>query len=229
MAKQHEITSLRVKPDEVAESAAEWRGLMSRLRIVFVAALAAFFTSAATAQPVPQSAMPQSSVKSIEPQEVTLAPQKVVYISGHADFDDVYNALVTSLRELRAYLDKEGIAPTGPAMARYTDGGENGFEFEVAYPVAETPKNPPQGDIAAGDVPGGKALDFVHRGSFNKIDETYSAIDDYFRERGKPSAGGPEADEEHDVLADSFEQYTTDPLTTDPNQVEVHIIVPVKQ
>jgi effector-binding domain-containing protein len=195
---------------------------MSRVRIVLFAAMAALVASAAVAQPAATEA------KAVQPRDVTLAQQTVVYISGHADFDDVYTALVASLRKLRAYLEKEGMAPTGPAMARYTDGGESGFEFEAAYPVAEAPKNLPQGEIAAGDVPGGKALDFVHRGSFNKIDETYSSIDDYFRERGKPSAAGPEADEEHDALADSFEQYTTDPLTVDPNQVEVHIIVPVK-
>jgi effector-binding domain-containing protein len=201
---------------------------MSRLRIALLAAMAALSASAALAQPVPQAEAPQASAKVIQPQEVTLPQQTVIYISGHADFDDVYTALVTSLRKLRAYLEKEGIAPTGPAMARYTDGGESGFEFEAAYPVAQAPKDVPQGEFAVGEVPGGKALVFVHRGSFNKIDETYSTIDDYFRERGKPSAAGPEADEDHDALADSFEQYTSDPLTTDPNQVEVHIIVPVK-
>jgi effector-binding domain-containing protein len=198
---------------------------MSRLRIAVLAALAALFAAAAVAQP----AQTEAPSKAVQPQEVTLTQQSVVYVVGHADFDDVYTAVVTSLRKLRAYLDKEGIAPAGPAMARFTDGGESGFEFEAAYPVAQAPKDLPQGEVSAGEVPGGKALDFVHRGSFNKIDETYSAIDDYFRDRGKPSAAGPEADEEHDALADSFEQYTTDPLTTDPNQVEVHIIVPVKQ
>lgn len=201
---------------------------MSRWRIALLAALAALFASAAMAQPAAKTDTPPSPAKAVEPQELTLTQQTVVYIGGHADFDDVYTALVTSLRKLRGFLDQEGIVPTGPAMARYTDGGENGFEFEAAYPVAQAPKNLPQDGIAAGEVPGGKALDFVHRGSFNKIDETYSAIDDYFRDRGKPSAARPEADQEHDALADSFEQYATDPLTTDPEKVEVHIIVPVK-
>ncbi len=201
---------------------------MPRLRIALLAALAALFASAALAQPATNSEAPQSTTKALEPQEITLAPLSVVYISSHADIDDVYTALVSALRKLRAYLDKEGVAPIGPAVARYTDGGENGFEFDAGYPVAQVPKNLPQGDITAGAVPGGKALDFVHRGAFNKIDETYSAIDDYFRTRGKPSAAGAEADEQQDPLADSFERYTTDPLTADPNQIEVHIIVSVK-
>jgi effector-binding domain-containing protein len=190
--------------------------------------MTALFAAAALAQSAPKTETSAPAAKAIQPQEVALAHQTVVYISGHADFDDVYTALVTSLRKLRAYLDQQGVAPTGPAIARYTDGGENGFEFEAAYPVAQAPTNLPQGEFSVGEVPAGKALDFVHRGSFDKIDETYSAIDDYFRDRGKPSAAGPEADGENDVLADSFEQYTTDPVITDRNQIEVHILVPVK-
>ncbi len=76
-----------------------------------------------------------------------------------------------------------------------------------------------------GETPSGKALDFLHDGSFNTMDETYAAIDDFFRERRKPTG----ADEsEHDELANSFEQYTTDPLTSDPEKLEVHVLVPVK-
>jgi effector-binding domain-containing protein len=68
-------------------------------------------------------------------------------------------------------------------------------------------------------------LDFVHRGSFNTIDETYATIDDFFRDR-RTSTGADES--EHDELANSCEQYTTDPLTSDPEKLEVHVLVPIK-
>jgi len=116
------------------------------------------------------------------------------------------------------------IKPAGPPIARYSDGGQEGFQFEAGYPVAEAPKNPPQGDIAVGETPSGKMLDFVHRGPFSTIDETYAAIDDYFRGRRK-SAGL--AEPERDELANSFEEYTTDPSTADPEKLEVHVLVPV--
>ena len=43
-------------------------------------------------------------------------------------------------------------------------------------PIAEAPKDPPKGDIAVGQSPGGKALKFIHRGSYNLMDNTYEAI-----------------------------------------------------
>jgi effector-binding domain-containing protein len=195
---------------------------MSRLRIVLTAAL--MLASPALAQ-TPATPDAPAAAKPGQPfgQEVTLPQRTVVYVTGRADVDNLYASLTGALKQLRAALDKEGIAPTGPAMARYRDGGENGFQLEAAYPVAQTPKSLPEG-VEAGEVPGGKALDFVHRGSFNKVEDTYAAIDDFFRARAKP----PNAEEEQDALADAFEEYTTDPLTTDPEHVEMHIYVPVK-
>jgi effector-binding domain-containing protein len=158
--------------------------------------------------------------------EVTVEKRPFVYVSGHVDFDGVYDALVAALKKTRAYLDKEGISPSGPPIARYTDGGQEGFQFEAGYPVAQAPKNPPQDGIAIGETPGGRMLDFVHHGSFSTMDETYAAIDDYFRSKRK-SAGL--ADPERDELANSFEEYTTDPSTSDPEKLEVHVLVPVRE
>ena len=203
---------------------------MPLLRLRHLAVLAVLVTSAAAAQPTiikPEAPSPAAPSRA-EPKQVTLPAQKFVSISGHADFDNVYGAVVDGLKKVRAYLAKEGITPAGPPIARYSDGGDSGFQFETGYPVAEAPKGAPDGGVGVGDAPSGTFLDFVHRGSFNNIDETYSAIDDYFSARGRQSGRGPEGDDDKDVLADSFEQYTTDPVGTGPDQVEVHILVPAK-
>ncbi len=199
---------------------------MRRLRFA-VAALAAFTSLAAAAQAQPARSMPMIiPAGEAFGHEVRLDKRSFVYVSGRVDFDSVYDALVAALKKVHLYLDKEGIKPAGPPIARYNDGGQEGFQFEAGYPVAEAPKNPPQGDIAVGEAPSGKMLDFVHHGSFNTMDETYAAIDDYFRDKRK-SAGL--AEPERDELANSFEQYTTDPSTSDPEKLEVHVLVPVKQ
>ena len=200
---------------------------LAALRVLAVTALT--FSSFASAQTIIKPETPAATTpKAAEPKEVTLPARKLIFVRGRADLDNVYGAVVDALKKVHTYLDKEGIAPAGPAMARYTDSGDTGFQFEAGYPVADAPKSPPSDDIAVGDAPTGKFLDFVHRGAFDKIDETYSAIDDYFAARGQQSGGGEEADEDNDVLADSFEQYTTDPLTTGPDKVEVHVMVPTK-
>jgi effector-binding domain-containing protein len=200
---------------------------MIRLRFV-VAALASIAAFAPAAQAQPARSMPLIVPVATEAfgHEVTIDERSFVYVSGRVDFDSVYDALVAALKKVHLYLDKEGIRPAGPPIARYTDGGQEGFQFQAGYPLAETPKNPPQDDIAVGETPSGRMLDFDHRGSFNTMDDTYAAIDDYFRDKRK-SAGL--AEPERDELANSFEEYTTDPSTSNPEKLEVHVLVPVRQ
>jgi effector-binding domain-containing protein len=199
---------------------------MRRLRLIVpVLAVMAACAPAAHAQPVRSIPLIITAAGDAFGREVTFEKRSFVYVSGHVDFDGVYDALVAALKKVHLYLEKEGIKPAGPPIARYSDGGQEGFHFEAGYPVADAPKTPPQGDIAVGETPSGKMLDFVHRGPFSTMDETYAAIDDYFRDRRK-SAGL--ADPDRDELANSFEEYTTDPSTADPEKLEVHVLVPVR-
>lgn len=200
---------------------------MPRLPLILpvLAALAAV-APAANAQPVRSMPLIMSTAGDGFGHEVTLEKRGFVYVSAKADFDDVYDALVAALKKVRGYMDREGLKAAGAPIARYTDGGQEGFQFEAGYPVAEAPKAAPDGEIAFGEAPSGKVLDFVHRGSFNTIDETYAAIDDFFRDRRK-SSGLSDLDD-RDELANSFEQYTTDPVSSDPEKMEVHVFVPVR-
>ena len=77
---------------------------------------------------------------------------------------------------------EEGLKATGPEMTIYTSTDDQGFNFQAAIPVAEPPKTPPQSDIGVGTSPEGKALKFVHRGSFESTVTTYDAISRYLEE-----------------------------------------------
>ena len=55
-------------------------------------------------------------------------------------------------------------------MTIYTQTDDSGFAFRAAVPIAQAPENPPKGDIAVGQAPSGKALKFVHRGSYDAMD-----------------------------------------------------------
>ena len=67
-------------------------------------------------------------------------------------------------------------------MTIYTATDDTGFEFQAAVPVAEAP-NPPRGDLAVGKSPDGRALKFVHRGSYDAMDSTYEAITNFLDEK----------------------------------------------
>ncbi|MDO8879066.1 MAG: GyrI-like domain-containing protein, partial [Pseudolabrys sp.] len=107
---------------------------------------------------------------------VTLPDRTIVYLKGHTNWDAAFDTLKDSFKSLNEYLDKQGIKPTGPLLTIYTETDDTGFSFQAAAPVASAPANPPKGDIAVGEAPGGKALKFVHRGSYDSMDSTYEAI-----------------------------------------------------
>jgi effector-binding domain-containing protein len=101
-------------------------------------------------------------------------------------------------------------------MTIYTQTDDNGFAFRVAVPIAQAPANPPKGDIGVGPAPAGKALKFVHRGSYDAMDETYEAIINYLDDKGL---------EAKDVFV---EEYPDGPLKQGDDKLLVNVFVPVK-
>ena len=73
-----------------------------------------------------------------------------------------------------------------------------------------------KGDIAIGQAPSGKALKFVHRGSYDAMDSTYEAIANYL-------------DDKHLEAKDAFiEEYASDPVKANADNLVVNVFVPVK-
>jgi effector-binding domain-containing protein len=149
-------------------------------------------------------------------EEVMLPERTIVYLKGHSKWDAAFDTLVDAFKSLNEYLDKQGIKPNGAAMTIYTRTDDTGFEFEAAMPIAAAPDNPPKGDIAVGQAPSGKALKFVHRGSYDAMDSTYEAITNFL-------------DDKHLEAKDAFiEEYATDPVKANADNLVVNVFVPVK-
>ncbi|MGN6571149.1 MAG: GyrI-like domain-containing protein [Pseudolabrys sp.] len=148
--------------------------------------------------------------------EVQLPERTMLYLKGHTNWDVAFDTLVESFKTLKAYMDKEGIKATGAAMTVYTQTDETGFSFEAAYPIGQAPANPPKGDIAVKAAPSGKALKFVHRGSYDAMDSTYEAITNYLD------------DKQLDAKDLFIEEYTTDPLTSNQDKLVIDVFVPIK-
>ena len=147
---------------------------------------------------------------------VTLPDRTIVFMKGHTNWDAAFDTLIDAFKSLNEYLDKQGIKPSGSFITIYTQTDDTGFSFQAAAPVASAPANPPKGDIAVGTAPGGKALKFVHRGSYDAMDSTYEAITNYL-------------DDKQMEAKDLFiEEYTTDPVKTDANSLVINIFVPIK-
>jgi effector-binding domain-containing protein len=149
-------------------------------------------------------------------EEVTLPERTIVYLKGVGNWDSAYETLVDAFKSVYGYLDKEGIKPAGLSMTIYTQTDDTGFDYQAAVPIAQEPKTKPQGDIAIGKAPSGKALKFIHRGSYDAMDSTYEAITNYLDEKRL---------EAKDIF---IEEYQTDPTKTPDDKLVVNIYVPTK-
>jgi effector-binding domain-containing protein len=165
--------------------------------------------------PAPPAAKPAPEAEPFG-EEIMLVEKTIVFLKGNGTWDNAFETLLDAYKSLYAFLDKQGVKPAGPAMTIYTGADDTGFTFQAAVPIAEDFKDPPKGDIAIGKSPAGKALKFVHRGSYDSMDNTYEAITNHLDEKQL---------EARDLFV---EEYQTNLLTTPENKLEIFILVPLK-
>jgi effector-binding domain-containing protein len=195
--------------------------MMAKLRLLPLALLLglAFTAAPAAAQKGPQSAIDAPSP--LKPgdafgEEVMLPDRTIIYLQGHSKWDSALDALVEAFKTLTEYMDKHELKAAGPAMTIYTKTDDTGFAFRAAVPIAGAPKDPPKGDLAVGQAPSGRALKFIHRGSYDAMDSTYEAITNYLDDKGIDAK-------------DSFiEEYTGGPLKAGDDSLMISVFVPVK-
>ncbi|MBI5264330.1 MAG: GyrI-like domain-containing protein [Bradyrhizobium sp.] len=171
-------------------------------------------TPPASAQTPPTTPAP---VQTADPfgQEVTLEAKKVLIAKGNANWDSAFDALIDSFKALSTLLDKQGIKPSGNPMIVYTSTDDTGFTYLAEIPIEQDPKNLAK-DMSIGKSPEGKALKFVHRGSYDNMDNTYEAITNHL-------------DEKKLEAKDTFiEEYLTDPLKTAEDKLVINVFVPLK-
>ncbi|MGY8639120.1 GyrI-like domain-containing protein [Bradyrhizobium sp. 14AA] len=173
--------------------------------------------SPSPAVPPPAAAATPAPVQTADPfgLETTLEPRKVVMVKGTANWDSAFDTLIDAFKALNTLLDKQGIKHAGNSMIVYTSTDDTGFTFLAEIPVEQDPKNLPK-DMSVGKSPEGKALKFVHRGSYDNMDNTYEAITNHL-------------DDKKLEAKDTFvEEYLTDPLKTAEDKLVINVFVPLK-
>jgi len=170
--------------------------------------------AATQATPPPASPAP---VQTADPfgEQITLTPKTVIVLKGAANWDSAFDTLLESFKSLSALLDKQGIKPSGNWMIVYTSTDDAGFTYLAEIPVDQDPKNLTKA-MSMGKSPDGKALKFVHRGSYDNMDNTYEAITNHL-------------DDKKLEAKDTFiEEYITDPLKTTEDKLVINVYVPLK-
>ena len=188
------------------------------LTILLVYAMSSGLVDPAVAQtpPPPPAQAPTPTPGDPFGEEVMLASKTIVFSKGSANWDSAFDTLVEAFKNVYGVLQKQGLKPAGPAMTIYTATDDTGFEYQAGVPVAEEPKGPLPEGLAVGKSPEGRALKFIHRGSYDAMDSTYEAITNHLDEKRL---------EARDLFV---EHYVTDPLTTPEDNLVIEVYVPIK-
>ena len=193
---------------------------LPRLAMLIAASLVGL-ASSAMAQTPPPPAPPAAQAPQPKPgdafgEEVMLTAKTIVYARGSATWDSAFDTLVEAFKNVYGALQKQCLKADGPAMTIYTATDDTGFEYQAGVPVAEAPKTPLPEGFAVGKSPEGRALKFIHRGSYDAMDSTYEAITNYLDDKGI------------DAKDNFIEEYTGGPLNPGDNDMLVNVFVPIK-
>ena len=154
------------------------------------------------------------STPTIERQE--LLPQHALIVKRRVARSEIAATIAESLGKTFPYALQNGLAIAGRPFVRYSDVGPGLMTMETGTVIA-TPA-PGAGEIEPITLPGGPAAVAVHMGPYDKLQDTYAAMERWMQERGVRAAGAP------------WESYITDPAEhPDPANWRTDVFWPISE
>ncbi|ANH36656.1 Bacterial transcription activator, effector binding domain [Nocardioides dokdonensis FR1436] len=148
------------------------------------------------------------------PELVEIDPQHAITVRGDVPPDDLAAFFGPALSTAAAAAATAGVELAGPPFGYYAEMSAETVVVEAGFPVAEAVAD--LGDAHPLVLPGGRAVQTVHEGSYDTLQQTYAALEAWMAERGLHPASGP------------WEVYLTDPGTEpDPGRWQTRVVWPV--
>jgi AraC family transcriptional regulator len=139
-----------------------------------------------------RSSMPTLSIARDE-----IAAQPTLFVRLRPARHELAAAIAGGVGKTYAHSQKAGLAFAGQPFTRYLSTGPGVLSIEVGLPLAAAGRG--DGDVEAGELPGGPVAVGIHAGPYDQLTETYAALERWIEANGFHTAGPP------------WESYTTDP------------------
>lgn len=136
-------------------------------------------------------------------------------IRSRGTVDDLPDIFESSFASLVAYLEELGEDIAGPPFAIYYNLEMEELDVEMGLPVARA--LPGKGDITSIQIAAESAASTIHTGPYEEIESAYLALAEWMNQNGHEPAGA------------SYEFYLNDPGTTDPEELQTVIFMPLKK
>ncbi len=142
------------------------------------------------------------------------SPQATVGIRTRTPVQDLSKVLGEAYGQIMQYLGEKGVYPAGPPFVAYYNDDMQDLDIEVGFPVAE--ELPGEGDIQAGEIPGGKMAACFYTGPYEEFEAPYTALTQWVQEH------------DYETTGVSYEMYLNDPQDTPPEELQTLIMFPLK-
>jgi effector-binding domain-containing protein len=150
-----------------------------------------------------------------EPELADLNETTTAVIHGVVPMAEIADFFDRSFSELATVLDRQQIAPTGPAFARYAGPPGATADVEVGFPVGSPVAH--EGRVHPSSLPAGPAAHLVHAGGYDRLGEAWQRLGEWIAEQGRTP--GP----------DLWEVYVTEPSPDmDPADLRTELFWPIQ-
>ena len=112
------------------------------------------------------------------------------------------------------YVEPLGVQPCGAPFVAYYNMNMQDLDIEIGFPFAQALAG--QGDIQAGEIPGGKAVTCVHTGPYDQVRDAYEALQEWFESHNDIPTGV------------AYEFYLNDPQTTPLSELQTQVVFPLQ-
>lgn len=117
------------------------------------------------------------------PELVRLSEQPTAVIRGRVPMAELPAFFDRTFGTLAEWLGRHGIAPTGPAFARYAGPPAEVADLEVGFPVASVMET--DGEVEPSTLPGGTVARAVHAGGYDGLGDSWAALAQWITDEGR--------------------------------------------
>lgn len=145
---------------------------------------------------------------------ITTERQLMASIQANVKVTDISSYMGKAYGELFAFMQKNSIVMTGPPVAYYNSWSATEVDLVLGFPVA-APFHA-EGMFKAFELPSVKAVQAVHVGPYADLVKTYTAMEQWMKEKGLVPA------------AYMWEEYLNDPSAVAEGELMTKITWPIK-
>jgi effector-binding domain-containing protein len=140
--------------------------------------------------------------------------QPVLSVRSRSAAENIPGLMGRVFPAVLGYLNLLGETPAGMPFAAFYNMDANDMDVEVGWPVGR--ELPGQGEIKAGEIPGGWQASLLYTGSYDAMAPAYEALAEFVKANGYEPTGI------------AYEFYLNDPSGLSPDQAQTLIMFPLK-